>query len=210
MELTKKPALMQENSKEMFHIPREQVKVFTRPHWLIPTQTIIITVLLSFVFLSVSFTGLIYIFSSPFLFAVTTLLIIMITLALIVKILADWYFHFYLITNRKISEVCYLPLSTHYVNEVLLDRVKCTEVDVRTDGIIKQLLNIGSVTVTFDRPTHQEAFVFWNVGNAKEIGYLLSGKPMEAGSEERTIYYRPLDNDKRYYAADEIMPGLSI
>ncbi len=210
MELTKTPAIMQEKKKEMFHLPREQIKIFTRPHWLIPAQTIAIAIVLSIVFLSASFAGFIYIFSSPSLFIVVTLLILVITLALIVKILADWYFHFYLITSRKISEICYLPLSTHYVNEVLLDRVKCTEVDVRTDGIVKQLLNIGSVTVTFDRPTHQEAFVFWNVGNAKEIGFLLSGKSAEASSEERTIYYRPADNDRRYYTADEITPGFSI
>ncbi len=215
MEKNLYPFLMKDNLRKRSPLPRDHIFILTRTHWLIPAQTIAVAVFLFTTLFFSSFLGFLSFSPSPALFIISSLLLCMFALMFTVKVLADWYFHFYVITDRKIAEVCYLPLSTHYVNEVMLDRVKCTEVDVRTEGLLHQLLNIGSVTVTFDRPTHEDAFMFWYIGNAQEIGSRLTGQfvhlqPQETQAQDTTVFHRLTDNARRYYTTEEIMPGLQI
>ncbi len=91
----------------------------------------------------------------------------MVSLAL--RSIIDWYFNVYVVTSRKIIEVSYSPLSSHTINQVLLDQVRCTEIDTKIEGILNDVLDIGNVVITFDRPTHQEEFAFEYVKNPREI-----------------------------------------
>jgi hypothetical protein len=86
-----------------------------------------------------------------------------------IRSVVDWYFNLYVVTNRKIIEVSYKPLASRVTNEVLLDQVKCTEIDTKVGGMLNELLDIGDVIVTFDRPTHQEEFIFNDVEDPKAI-----------------------------------------
>lgn len=101
-------------------------------------------------------------------------LVSMILITAITKVVADWYFHFYIVTNRKILEVWHSPLISHSTNEVLLDQVRVTEIDVATGGIVEELLNIGSIKLVFDRPSHDESFTLKNIENPKKVGSLLA------------------------------------
>lgn len=103
-----------------------------------------------------------------------SLVIGLIGLSVIVKLLVDWYFHLYVLTTAKIIEFSYRPLSTSTVNEILLDQVRCTEIDVEMNGLINQFFDKGTIIFTFDRPTHQEEFVFRNIQSPKKIRELVT------------------------------------
>lgn len=96
------------------------------------------------------------------------------SLTVITKMIIDWYFHIYILTNRKILEFRYTPLTSYIVNDIMLDRVFCTEVDYQTSGILHDLLDLGDVIITFDRPTHQEEFVLRDIQECGQIGVFLT------------------------------------
>jgi len=135
-------------------------------------------------------------FPSPSLFITTVLLLISVLLTFITKSIMDWYFHLYILTTRKILEVWYAPLYAHVMNDVLLDQVNCTQVDFRRNGFLNQILDMGDVVLTFDRPTHQEEFVFKDVNKCYKLGVFLTRKlldrqPQQNGaSSMQPIYYK--------------------
>lgn len=109
-------------------------------------------------------------------FAITSLMIISLALSIITKIVIDWYFHIFIVTNRRMLEICYTPLSSNVMSEVLLDKVNCTEVDLRIHGFINELFDMGDVVITFDRPTKQEEFVIKDIQDCNQIGKFLTQK----------------------------------
>lgn len=104
---------------------------------------------------------------------ISSLLILIVTLNTVAKIFIDWYFHSYIVTTRRILEVCYQPFFSQNVNDVLLDQVRCTEIDVKIHGYINGLINIGDIIITFDRPTHQTEFILHDIKNPRKIGTIL-------------------------------------
>ncbi|MDO8269424.1 MAG: hypothetical protein Q7T54_02000, partial [Candidatus Levybacteria bacterium] len=93
-----------------------------------------------------------------------------------VRDLIHWSFHLYIATTKQIIEVRYSPLFSHVVNSVLLDQIRCTEIDVEMHGLIPELIGIGNVELTFDRPTHKEEFVIRGVRSPRKIANLLSAQ----------------------------------
>lgn len=137
-------------------------------------------------------------FPSASLFVTTLLLLISVLLTFITKSIMDWYFHLYILTNRKILEVWYAPLYAHVMNDVLLDQVNCTQIDFRRNGFLNEILDIGDVVLTFDRPTHQEEFVFKDVNKCYKLGVFLTRKLLDKHSKEnisnttlQPIYFKP-------------------
>lgn len=126
---------------------------------------------------------------SPKLPIVVSFIFLIIAINLIVKSYVDWYFHLYIVTTRKIMEASYAPLFSHVINEVLLDQVRCTEVDIQMEGIVKEIIDMGNIMVTFDRPTHQEEFCLINIKNPQKIGILLGDA---------------LDNMQHYFTGDPV------
>lgn len=147
----------------------------------------IFVIFLPILFISVTFSLLLLFASFIFLntldsiplFITTALLLLSITLSFITKIIIDWYFHLYILTNRKILEVWYTPLASYVVNDVMLDKVNCTEIDLHKDGFIRELLDIGSVVITFDRPTHEEEFVLRDIPHSNSIEKFLERQLMD-------------------------------
>lgn len=85
----------------------------------------------------------------------------------------------YILTTRKILEISYNPLSSRIVNDILLDHVNCTEIDLRTHGFFNELIGMGDIVITFDRPTHQEEFVFRDVKECHDLGRFLTRQLMD-------------------------------
>lgn len=104
----------------------------------------------------------------------------------------DWYFHLYILTNRKILEVWYAPLYSHVMNDVLLDQVNCTQVDFRRSGFLNEMLDMGDVVLTFDRPTHQEEFIFKDVSKSYKLGVFLTRKLLDRGSQQQATKIQPI------------------
>lgn len=193
--------------RKFISLPDERLFLATRTHWftLIPPTAAI-------AFISIFLLSAIFMFflsgwyDIKFL-AVGSLGVATVTFAVIATILVKWYYHLYIITTHKILEVRYLPPFYHSVNDVLLDQVRCTEIDVKTSGILNELLNIGNITLTFDRPTHQEEFVLADISNPDAIGMhlgdMLDAMKRNASSQ---VWYRTHDNKRPFRFTDDIYP----
>lgn len=155
-------------------LPQEELSISIREHWVVLLLPITSTLFMGVFFISIGYLFLGVVLQSPLLLASLMLLTLILVSIAMLKILIDWYFHFYLLTNRKILEISYLPPFSKLVNSILLEQVRCTEIDVKTDGVINGILDMGDISITFDRPTHQEEFVIKNVKNPQKVGAFLS------------------------------------
>ena len=157
----------------------EQLLLVKRTHPFVVFIPIIIICCLTLFFISSAFFLFENIFYSPSLFYVTTLLLISIAISLTTKNIVDWYFHMYILTNRKILELRYTPLTSYIVNDIMLDRVNCTEVDLQSNGFFNEIIDMGDICITFDRPTRREEFVLKDIQGSHELATYLTQQLLE-------------------------------
>lgn len=188
-------------------LPGERLIFFKRQHWivvLLPLVSIFVAVLSSII---VSYVLFILLIPQIFLFFTFTVLVLAVLMVVLIKVLTEWYFHLYVITTKKIIELSYRPLSSDTINDVLLSQVRCTEVDVRTNGFIHELFDIGDIAVTFDRPTHQEEFIFNDIKNPREMGiFLMNTLDFVMKEASGQVWYKQKASDKGFKFMDEIIP----
>lgn len=148
----------------------------TREHWL-PLIIRLVRTLIVSLFIAVILSSAAILILNDILLSVSVfLLILLIGSILSVRELIHWSFHLYVATSKQIIEVHYNPLFSEAINSVLLDQIRCTEIDVEMFGIIPEIIGIGNVTLTFDRPTHKEEFVIKDIRSPRKIANLLSGQ----------------------------------
>lgn len=204
MEKTNGQALPEE-LKAFLTIPGEEFLIVKRKHWFLPAFSIGVVLLISLGFLFSSSFVFFFLFFYPALFLVSLLTIFVIATTFITKAIIDWYYHLYLVTNRKILEMTYSPLASLKVNDVLLDQVRCTEIDAHTDGIVNEFLNLGDVSITFDRPTHQEELLLSSIENPRETSLLLATMLMDSKtSSTGVLWYRNRKNPRKLFFSEEI------
>jgi hypothetical protein len=180
-----------ENFDQFVTLPDEKLLLVEKKHWFILVREFFLICSLS-----LPFSGIFFLISQQLLqnfsiFISGILLIVCVSITLIVKSIVDWHFHVYIVTNRKVIEVRYSPLFFYKTNVVLLDQVRCTEIDEKQHGLLNELLDMGDITMTFDRPTHQDEFVFQDVKNPRELANILN--TMFASLEKDTtqpIWYK--------------------
>lgn len=126
------------------------------------------------------------------------LLITFILSGLIAREIIHWHLHIYLITTKKISELRFTPLFSEISNYILLDQLRCTEIDTKRQGLVPELLNMGDVSITFDRPTHQEEFVLKNIRSPRKTAHALSAKLQRTFPQESKEVWTKLPNQARY------------
>ena len=191
---------------------KEEILLRKRQHWLVLIMPMFFLTIIAVVVSLFLYYLFILKISQIGLFISSTFVVILITGSAIAKLLVDWHCHFYILTTNRILEVCYKPLFSNYINNVILNQVKSTEIDIEKAGIINQLLDMGNVIVTFDRPTHQEEFRLMNIKNPKEIGFLMSDvldieKPDMMSSP---MWYKSKNEENRFRITEEIFPGHSF
>lgn len=186
-------------------LPGEKLIFAQRKHWLIFAVPLFILSLTGIMCLASLIIASSFFINYTFLLIPAYLLSLIFMLSLALRSIIDWYFNIYIITNRRIMEVSYSPLSSHQINEVLLDQVKCTEIDTKIEGVINDFLDIGHVTITFDRPTHEEAFVFSYLLNPRKIEAYLQGALYKNASQN--IYQNAWQNAPSLYGKDKNYPG---
>lgn len=188
-------------------LPGEKIVVATRQHWYVILGPLLILAVFVFLFGSIAYIFGIVLFPSPLLFITTLVALIALLSSLLMKILVDWYFHLYVVTTRRIMEICSTPLFSHSVNDVLLDQVKCTEIDVQTNGIMQELLDVGDVVVTFDRPTHQDEFRIGQIKDPRLLGVLLGNAlvtQVDPNRQTVPVWYRQKTGPKMFRFTEEI------
>jgi len=186
----------------------EELLLVKRRHPFVVITPIIVIACLALFFISSAFVLFQDFFFSPSLFFVTTLLLISVAISLSTKIIVDWYFHMYILTNRKILELRYTPLTSYIVNDVMLDRVNCTEVDLQSNGFLNELIDMGDICITFDRPTRREEFVLKDIQGSHELAtyltqQLLDGSPNSNQSimmqQQNTIWFKQHNAESTSY-----------
>lgn len=175
----------------------EQLLLVKRQHPFVVIVPILIISILTLFFISSSYVVFQDFFASSSLFFVTMLLLISVAISLSTKTIVDWYFHMYILTNRKILELCYTPLTSYIVNDVMLDRVNCTEVDLQSNGIFNELIDMGDICITFDRPTRREEFVLKDIQGSHELSTYLTQQLLDGAAQsslmlqqQNTIWFK--------------------
>lgn len=195
---------------KLLMLPNEKLIIGKHKHWFVIASPLMITALLEILLIFFATFSLSY---TPVYFSVALLSLLTLTAILvsrIAKVIIDWYYHLYILTDRRILELSYCPLSSHVRNEVLLDQVRCTEVDVQTNGLLNELLDKGDVVITFDRPTHQEEFSIANIYQPIRLAALLENQLLKTASrqEETSMWYKDRKNPKRIQFIPQLYPDI--
>lgn len=155
----------------------EKILVAKRKHWItifLPLGTLGGVGLLGLVTICSIFFIFPILRLTPILTAALSITLTSLIVSLAMQLVIAWYFRLYIITNHKILQISYTPLGRYWSNSILLDQVRCTEIDIQTNGIVNQLLNKGSIVITFDRPTHEEEFMLNDIKDPRKTGAFLA------------------------------------
>ena len=143
----------------------EKILFLQRKHWLV-LLPLVISIILGIILGLITLAYTSVQFSVGFLTSIVLLLsLLTLSASLLIKALTEWYFTIYILTSRRLLEICYTPLTSYILNNVLLEQVRCTEIDTTASGWLYKYLNIGDIIITFDRPTHRDAFVLQSIKN---------------------------------------------
>lgn len=196
--------------KNFLTFPDEKVILVKRQHLFVLFPPLFIIGILTLILIILSYIILAILLTFFDIFFISVLIIFNIAALLSAKNIVEWYFHIYIVTSHKLLEVYYVPLSSYVINDVLLDQVKCTEIDIRTNGFLNELLNIGDVAITFDRPTHQNEYIFANIKDARGTGALLTNQLIKGTTGEvkkELSWHREKLKKHKYYVIDPIESG---
>lgn len=205
--------MVQSNSpptdKSMSHfltLPSERLLFAKRKHWITLAIPLLVQGWIGLMLIGLLYLFLAFFFQQMLLFIISSATLLLLILSIMVKTAVDWYFHFYIITNRKIIEYHCTPLFSHSINEVLLDHVRCTEIDVNTEGLVNHLVNKGDVTVTFDRPTHEEELMLTDIHDPRQVGATLADAfdMYRSDVSQEGAWFRPRGNSRRYFFTDDL------
>ncbi len=202
----------------------EKILFLQRKHWfvLLPVLfSVSVTIILGFIALDYLILG----FSVDFLTSIVLLLsLLTLSSSILIKALTEWYFTVYILTSRRLLEICYTPLASYVLNNVLLEQVRCTEIDTATNGWLYKYLNIGDIIITFDRPTHRDAFILQSIKNFHVLSRQLCSlllpvqSPQQNLLKERSnsnlpakvIWFKQKDPKKKLNSFEEILPKRNI
>lgn len=152
----------------------EKLLFASRTHVFVLIAPIVLTI----IFACVSIVAVIFVgdyFSlSFFILGGSIFLILFFCATMLMKVIVDWYFHFYVITNFKILEISYRPFFSKDINLLPLDQMRCVELTSRTQGFIKTMYDVGDIVIQLDFLTHQDTFVISDIFSPQETSMMLS------------------------------------
>lgn len=173
-----------------------------REHWLLLLIRLIRTSLLGLIMAAAVGIFFTFIIGDAGLSVAAILLLLLISSMIFVRDLIHWNFHLYIATTRQIIEAHYSPILSQAVNSVLLDQIRCTEIDVTMYGIIPEFTDIGNIEITFDRPTHKEIFAIKSIRAPRQLASLLSAQtrqyflPSEERQNRQPLWTKELKKNK--------------
>lgn len=132
------------------------------------------------------------------------LLIINLAAILSLKLIINWYYHFYIITNRKIREIFCLASNSTLSNDVFLDQVRTTEISTKFGGFLGELINMGEVRISFDRPSHEEEFILKNISDPYTTGMCL-GDFLETVMCDSPVWFKRNEAIPNHLFSDDVV-----
>ncbi len=195
--------------KHFCSLPGEHLLIAKRQHWIVLLAPLLFIIFAGIFLIGVT-AGLFgfQIFTLP-LFIASILVIGNVALAFMLHEIIDWYFHLYILSDRKLLEVLFQPIFSHVINNVFLDQVRTTEIDIKINGFIQELLDIGDVVIVFDRPSHEETFIFQNVKNPRETGIFIADA-LESIMHDTPIWFHPRSIANNVRLNDAVFPRRSL
>jgi hypothetical protein len=189
----------------------EQVLLLKRRHVITLVQDMVVLVIAALFLSAAAYFGFVYVLHDPFLFLLAFLFFSFVVFSSTVKAIINWYYHIYIVTDHRLLEIKYRPFFCEDVIDILLDQVRCTEVNIQTAGVINQLFNKGDVLITFDRPTHEPGFKFKNIPYPHETAVFLSHvliPEINHGQKEpgRWVKIQDKDNENVFQFLDDLLP----
>ncbi len=160
--------------KHFITLNGEELILAQRKHWIVTLNPILNTVfiaLLAEIFLYG--TSILY-FSLASLFITISLLIVTISVSRIVKVIIGWYCHLYIVTNKRIMEICHVPFSSYHVNDLLLDQMRVVEIDMDVGTVFNELTGKGDVIILLDQYAHQHTFTLRDVPQPRKTAMYLT------------------------------------
>src|SRR5260221_2223375 len=198
---------IKESFQQFFTLRGEELLFIKRQHVLLTIMNMAIAVCFGI------FLGVCILLWSKFILAIPLSLFLclylalaLFTISLVAKFFVDWYFHIYIITNRKILEVCYKPLFSKVISTVPLDQVRCLEVNAQTNGIINTLFDIGHLYCHFDMLTHQDTFIMSHIHAPEKFGVKLADTLNTIISSRVPTQIMPLPLDTNQTSPEQKMP----
>ena len=189
----------------------EEIVFVQRKHWLVLIPPLFFLSFLSFLFFISINTILIFLSFDPFFLIINSFFMFTISATFFSQIITEWYFEVYVLTNRRLLEFRYTPLNSYTLNDVLLEQVRCTEIDTQTFGILNKYLDIGDITITFDRPTHQEAFTLYSIKNFHKLSQLLCTLLLPIQQKQTsTIWYKGDKTSRKMTPLSELLSKNTI
>ena len=188
----------------------EELIFASREHWMLLVLRLVKQSFLAIVLATLVSSVFLLLLHSVSLAISSFFFMILIVSVISVRDLIHWSFHLYIATTKQIIEVHYNPLLSEAINSVLLDQIRCTEIDVEMYGIIPELLGIGNVEITFDRPTHKEEFVIKGIRSPRTIANLLSAQIHQGipaagvtkGQSTRPLWIKDMEKNKYVFVGE--------
>lgn len=178
--------------KHFLTLPGENLIIAKRQHWIVLVAPISLAVILMLLTLPLGYFLFVFYLADVFLFIASVFVTMIMITTFIVHILIDWSFHLYIITDRKILEMKFVPIFSQVISDVFLDQVRTTEVDIKIDNFIHELLNVGDVTISFDRPSHEDTFTLKDIKNPRDTGVFITDA-IASIMHETPIWFHPRD-----------------
>lgn len=158
----------------------EKVLLIQREHWIVLVVPALINILMlvvlfalvCFVFL---YANLLPFQLTPFVFLYLFLLIISFLGVMAHYIFMQWYYQYYIITNKRIAHIHFFRVGGFFFEELFFSRLKEKEVKRSASNFIYDLFNIHDVIVAYDAFEKDTGFtfVFKTPANAEQIEALL-------------------------------------
>lgn len=169
-------------------LPGEKLILFEKQHWISLIPSLLATLALNICL----FSTLLFVYTllqiPTTVFATACALILLIFYYTTLKFVVDWMNHFYIISTRRILEVNLSPFYFNDIHNVLLDQVRITEVDIDVKSVVHDLLNVGIIVISFDRPSLDNTINMKNILNARTIGPQLSDT-LESIMTNKSIWF---------------------
>jgi hypothetical protein len=197
---------IEDNFSSYLSLPNENVFIGKRQHWFTLVPLFFFLFFLTVIFVIGQYVLLFFFLQHITIFIISASFTLIASILIAIHVYIKWFYHFYIVTNRKILEVQYIPFTSYMTYDVLLDQVKCTEVDVSTEGLVNHLFDIGTVSITFDRPTHQQEFKCINIKHYQQVGTFLSTHLIAPLNAHKTtpVWFRSNDESKGLIFTEEI------
>lgn len=150
--------------------PQEEILSVQRQHWL----SLVFPLFLQFIIILLLIGGLMFLIhlEYPIIFFKSAILLSLLLLSLLALLgtflVMDWYFHFYIITNKRMISDHFFKLSGPYYEEVFLKET-IESVDRIEKNIVYDAFGIEDVSVRFPSFARAEPFVFISPSNPEEI-----------------------------------------